>query len=418
MNYIRIIQNHIKLLSNTMSLAFIKGIDMVTQLIVLPRLISVLGIEQYGNIAFYVVVMQYIQSVCDFGYNYNATHRIASARSQLDINVVFSSVQLAKIAIMFVVLVVLIAFFIINGYDSILLVLGLALFVVFQSFSIDWFYLGSQNMLIIAVYKLICRSIYVIYIYLYITSSSSYTEVVLLDCLIPVFMTTFSIITALLYYKVRFCRVQRDIVKELFKESWILYSAGLFIALYRNMNVLLLKVFATPYAVGVYAAVEKVIRACQAVIEPITTGLFPYASKRYDTMRGYVEKTNFVFLLSRVYIIMILLSSAILFYSTPLILSYVKVTLEQGAFIFKIMLIAFAAGSLNYLLGYVGLANMGHNNLFRKSVVYVGSISTVLTLLLILLYQEKGAAYSVAFSEALLTIILFYQLNRLKKYPA
>ena len=410
--------NNLSLAGNTLSLAFIKGIDMVTQLIVLPRLISVLGIEQYGNIAFYIVVMQYIQSICDFGYNFNATQRIASAKSQETINTVFTSVQLAKLVIMIIVLMALFLFFIVKSVDSIFIVYGLSLFVVFQSFSIDWFFLGSQNMLIIAIYKLICRSFYVLYIYFIISSESSYAEVVLLDCLIPVFMTTLSLITALVFYKIRICKVQRDYVKDLFRESWILYSAGLFITVYRNMNVLLLKLFATPYAVGIYAAVEKVIRACQAIIEPVTTALFPYTSRKYDLMDNAKEKVGFVLSLAKIYISVIVLSVFILFLLSTIILSFVNITPSQGDFLFKIMLIAFAAGSLNYLLGYVGLANMGHNNLFRKAVVYVGCISSVVTLFLIYVYDEIGASISVALSETLLTILLFNQLNKLKKQQA
>ncbi len=407
--------DNISLAGNTVSLAMIKGADMVTQLLVMPRIISKLGIEAYGQIALFVVIMQYITFICDFGYNFNATKRISENKIIFNINTVFSAVSSAKVLIMMALLLVLfIASLVFPDTLPHKVTCYLLLFVVFSAFTLDWLYLGLQKMLVPAIIKITYRIFYVAYIYLFITEYSSYTVVVVLDALCPVVLTTLSLLYAFIFLKLRFVRFERVYSIELFKESWVLFSSSVFITFYRNINVLILKLLAGEFYAGVYAAVEKIVRAFQAIIEPITTALFPYVGKKFALFHTNNERTGFIDKLLSLYIPVMAFMALIIWLFTPQILQFMNVDAPYASLNLHIMTLAFFSGCLNYLLGYVGLVNLGKNKDFRHCVTIVGSISLLVAPLLIYLLRDVGAAALIAFSESLLLILVYNKYRQVK----
>lgn len=400
---------------NTASLAMIKGADMVTQLLVMPRLISKLGMESYGQIAFFVVIMQYITFVCDFGYNFNATKRVSENKDSKNISAVFSAVTPAKVLIMAVLLcLIMLAGFIFSEALTIEVSLSLAVFTFFSALTLDWLYLGLQKMIVPATIKIAYRIFYVFYIYIFINEGSSYTSVVILDALCPVVLTSFSLVYAFIFLKIRFVKINKDLSLTLFKESWILFSSSVFITFYRNINVIILKLISGEFYAGVYAAAEKIVRALQAVVEPISTALFPYVGRKFAVLQSNKEKLSFINKLLILYLPSLSLMSLLIWIFTPQVLFYMKVDTPNADLNLHIMILAFFSGCLNYLLGYVGLVNFGKNKDFRYSVTVVGCVSLILSPILVCYLKDIGAAISLALSETLLLVLLVLRFKTIK----
>lgn len=406
---------NLSLAGNTASLAMIKGADMVTQLLVMPMIISKLGMEAYGQIAFFVVIMQYIMMFCDFGYNFNATKRVSENKDVLNVNIVFSAVSSTKVLIMAVLLLLIFITTLVFPRSLPHRVASyLFLFVIFSAFTLDWLYLGLQKMIVPAIIKIVYRIFYVAYIYLFITESSSYTEVVLLDAMCPVVLTTFSLLYAFIILKLRFVRFERAYSIGLFKESWVLFSSSIFITFYRNINVVILKLLAGEFYAGVYAALEKIIRAFQAIIEPITTALFPYVGKKFSLFHTNKERTGFIDKLLSLYIPMLILMVLMIWIFTSPILHFMNVEAPHASMNLHIMTLAFFSGCLNYLLGYVGLVNLDKNKDFQLSVTIVGCVSLIISPILIICLKDVGSAMSLAISESLLLLIIWMRYQKTK----
>lgn len=399
-------------ISNTFSLAISRGVDMVTQLLVMPKLISLFGIDNYGNIAFYTIILQYLTVFCDFGFNFNATKRVTSLNNVDDLSYIFTSVQIAKTLIMVVLNILLFfCFVLINNFDY-KLYLAISIFVVLSSYNIDWLFLGKQQMIVPTILKLIVRFIYVFIIFFYFSPKSNCLYIVMLDCCIPI-ISIFSIIYAMCQYKIRLIKVSKVYIKEIFIESWVLFSSSLFIGFYRNINVLVLKLVAGEYYAGVYAAVEKISRACQSIIEPITTALFPFVSKKTDG--NLHAKRNLINRLLFIYMIGLFLLMQLFIFFTDFILSFFKIEGEGALLNFYIMLSAFFFGCMNYLIGYVGLVNLNLNKQFRSSVFMVGLMAIPLSFVLSYFFKNIGAAISVGISEFVLFVFLFCHFKKYVK---
>lgn len=403
----------VSLAENTIALAFAKGIDMLTQLLVMPRIIYLYGIEVYGNIAFYLVLMQYLLFVCDFGFNFNATKRIAnSLLGKSEYSKILTSVCAAKILISILLIIILTIIFVFISSFSLLLYASFVVYVMFTSFSIDWLYLGTQKMIIPTILKFVARFLYVLCLFFVFDSCTNYEYVIMMDCFLPILIVIPSFFYAILKLKIRLGKVDNAYTKSLFKESWVLFSSSIFILFYRNINVLILKFIAGEYYTGIYASVEKISRAFQAVIEPISTALFPFIGSRGEDKKRMLFE---VLSIAKIYSIILLLAVVIIIVLGEFILRVLDISGENALCNFYIMLVPFFFGSLNYFLGYVGLINLDKEKVFRASVIIVGIISIPQTLLLVYLLNNIGAAISVALAEFLLCSILSFKLIGMKK---
>lgn len=405
----------LSLAGNTASLAMIKGADMITQLLVMPRIILKLGLEAYGQIAFFCVIMQYITFVCDFGYNFNATKRISENKDDNNISSVFSAIVPTKSVIMAIISgLILLASLIFKDALSFKLSIYLIVFTIFSAMTVEWLYLGLQKMVVLAVIKIVYRVFYVLYIYLQLETGASYTDVIFLDALCPVIVTSFSLLFAVRKFRLRFVRVDKDFSITLFKESWVLFSSSVFITFYRNINVILLKLISGEFYAGIYAAIEKIIRASQAIMEPVSTALFPFVGKKFSGMHSNREKVAMIEKLLVLYIPVLCLMAFLIWQFTPQIMNYMKIDTPDASQNLHIMLIAFISGCLNYLLGYVGLVNLGRNRDFRGAVTVTGCISLVLSPVSIAFFDDLGAVMSIAFLEFILLILIGIRFRRIK----
>jgi PST family polysaccharide transporter len=59
------------------------------------------------------------------------------------------------------------------------------------------------------------------------------------------------------------------------RQGSVLFVSGLAIKGYASSGVVLLGLFATPEAAGLFAAAEKIVRACTGLLKPITQAVYP-----------------------------------------------------------------------------------------------------------------------------------------------
>ena len=103
-----------KLIYNFFSLGAVQAISSLIQLIVIPHVISRIGVDGFGVVAVAQVVMFYLAVFTDYGFNQTATRDIAFCRddpkkvSEIFFRVYFSRLFLCIVA--FIVLLALVLF--------------------------------------------------------------------------------------------------------------------------------------------------------------------------------------------------------------------------------------------------------------------------------------------------------------------
>jgi PST family polysaccharide transporter len=183
--------------------------------------------------------------------------------------------------------------------------------------------------------------------------------------------------------------------------------------LYRNTNIFILGIFTKDSIVGLYSAAEKLIRALQTPITPLSEALYPYFSNRFHKTD---ERDNIkvLFKLGRYYFVALgILSLAVLFlsdYITPIILGNKFIQTSVNV---KIMSFVILFGGLNYLFGIIGLVNLNRKKEFAVAVLISGITCISITGIFCKLYFEKAASFAMLASEMVLFAIIISNLIKI-----
>ena len=82
------------LMSNFVSLSLLQVANYVFPLITLPYLTKVVGVENFGRIAFAQAVIVWFQAIVDYGFIYSSVRDIARCREDIKrVSVIYSNVM-------------------------------------------------------------------------------------------------------------------------------------------------------------------------------------------------------------------------------------------------------------------------------------------------------------------------------------
>jgi len=91
-----------KLLSNFVSLSVLQVVGFILPLLVIPYLISVLGVGKFGLVALAQAVITYFAVFTDYGFNLSATRDISINRNNnTKVSSIFNSVLTTKLSLGF-----------------------------------------------------------------------------------------------------------------------------------------------------------------------------------------------------------------------------------------------------------------------------------------------------------------------------
>jgi PST family polysaccharide transporter len=214
------------------------------------------------------------------------------------------------------------------------------------------------------------------------------------------------------YLKVHFSKPSFKKMKFYLLDSWLIFLSTVSISFYREANIIILG-FTTNYAlVGQYAAIEKVVKAIQSLMDPMSKSLFPFFGKRLNSKEG--SNSSFI-KFGKIYVILLLLSIIVIYLIGPyLIIWYLGNSFYSSIIIFQILLPIVFFGGLNYYFGIIGLINLGFNKYFLKSVFVSGIVSLILSYTLSLFFGIIGAAVAMITSEVILFVFILLKFNIMK----
>lgn len=385
------------LFKNIASLFVVQFFNYIAAIILIPFYIRILGVENYGLIAFAQSMMYYFILVTDYGFNISAVQDIAKNDSDAkEISRISSSIFLIKGTLtIFCFLLLLFLVFTFEKFSKnyniyllfYLMVLGNALFPV-------WFFQGIQKMKIISIANILGKGIAIIAIFIFVEGPKDLIKAVILQTSGWLFTGTIGFIYMLKKYRVELIIPERLYLIKKLKEGWHLFISLSSVTLYTTSNIFILGLLTNNLIVGYFSSAEKIIRACQQLIVPISNGLLPVLGKTIET-----SKKKTIDLLGKSLkfstIIFFIISILVFIFAEQISKSLFGNTFKQVIVYIKIMSLVPFASAISHTLGIQGMVSLGFNKELSSIFIEIGVISITLIFLLVYLMGGQGAAICV-----------------------
>jgi polysaccharide transporter, PST family len=403
------------LVENFLSLSFLQVANYIFPLITLPYLVRVLGPEKYGLIAFAQAFIGYFQILTDYGFNLSATREISINRENKEkVSEIFSSVMIIKFFLLllsFGLMIIIVFSFKKFRQDWLIYYLTFGMVLGHTLFPI-WFFQGMERMKYITFLNVLAKLIFTIAIFIFVKRSSDYLYVPLLNSLGFIVAGVLALRIVFKDFGVFFRIPSFKDLKYQLKEGWYIFISTVAISLYTISNTFILGLFTNNTIVGYYSAAEKIIRAIQGFLAPISQTIYPHISKLMNESKEIGVK-----FIRKVTILIggfsFILSFFIFIFADLIVRIILGSQFTESIMVLRIIaFLPFIIG-LSNVFAVQGIIAYGNVKIIPK-ITFVGAISNViLAILLVKLLQAIGVAISLVLAEILVTIVSFYYLMRL-----
>lgn len=404
-----------QLSKNISSLYVLQAANYILPLITLPYLVRVLGVSNYGLIAFSASLIQFFVILTDYGFNLSATREVAVSRDDPKrLGEVMSAVFVVKSVLMVASAFLLTAIvWLVGDYSehwdvyavTFLLVIGNVLFPV-------WLYQGLERMVVITVLNVLVKAAAVVAILMFVNGEDDVVIAAALQsagALLAGVLSLFVLPRICPEVRLRMPSVQR--LREAMQQGWHIFVSQLSANLVNNSNILVLGLFHGSHSVGQYAIAEKIVKAAISVQVPVCHAIYP----RMGTLFNESQEKALVFLrqtLRYVAPIVVAASLLLLLGADFIVRLIVGRADEEVALLIRIMALLPVTILLDNLYGAQILLNIGRRSEFMRAVLYSGLFSIAAALIAVPYFAAKASAAIYLASEVLLLLFMIRYVHK------
>jgi len=249
----RIKPEHSIIIKNTMALFVLQGLEYLLPLILLPYLVRVLGIENFGLLAFASATVAFLRGIVAYGFDLSGPQQIATNReNNLKVSNIFSSIMVVKyllVIIAFIVLCILLLTISKLGQNwelfllTFLIVLGDALFP-------TWYFQGMEKMKFITYLRIGYKSLFVLSVIMFVKQPSDLTFVPLFDGIGAILVGLIAIYIVHAKFGTKFIVPKVENIVYQFKHNWSLFLSNMTVHFYTSINIFVLGLMTSNIVVG------------------------------------------------------------------------------------------------------------------------------------------------------------------------
>jgi O-antigen/teichoic acid export membrane protein len=407
---------------NLASLTCIQVSNALMPLLVFPYALGVVGAVAYSKIAVSEAISLMALSLVIFSFEVDGVARIAGMCAERDaahISRVFSGILYFRLLIFVLCMCALALASPLLTRDQLVLLLCWMLVPLGYALQSNWLFQGLERNAPLALIVVGYRTFTLLFIFATIKTPSDYR-------LVPAYIGGFALAGALaaLFYIVVGLGIRLRIVpvRELaaiFLSGKEIFLGNLSVMLYRDINVILLRVVGLPdVAIAGYSLAEKVIKCAQATMRPINQLFFPKVLSLVRNMSG-PNSDALRQILRLTYPQQLILGAGVVV-GTGIYFAVVgrierlqhfpsKELIET---LVSIMIFSIFFGNANFMLGTAGLNGLNDRLYYLKAICLTGLVSVVTCLVLGAAIGAVGAAISFLLAEALLFFLVSRRYRR------
>lgn len=409
------LSRHKTLLSNFGYLSILNGLNIILPLLTIPYLTNVVGAVHFGDYMFVLVLVQNIEIITNFGFQFSATKTISRNRDDMDyVARLTSSVIASRLLIGAAVVGLLLIFsnFVFKN-EAQQLLFYTSLGMIFGDIFIPvWLFQGLERMKFVTIVNATAKLLFCALVFIVVRQADDYRYILLLNSCGYLVAGIMSMVLVRTQFHMQLPRPHWPLMLRSMRKSLALFFSNVGISLYRNVNVLILNYFVPSASVGIYALTEKIVKAAQSMVTPLSQALFPNLGYK---LKNEGERAFFHFFWRMVWLLSVclLVLAALLWWAAPWIAAFMGRDFTDASGLLALMLPVLFLGCMNYLLGFVGLVNLGHQQFFFYSVFASGTVGILFLFCFVPFWDISAAALAMSLSELLLFILSIMRIFKI-----
>jgi O-antigen/teichoic acid export membrane protein len=408
-----------KLRKNIAALSILQLLNYALPIVVVPYLVRILGPAHYGLLLFAQATVNYANSVTDYGFNLSGTRLIARHRGDSDtLSRIFWSTLAAKSLLMvctLLVLLLLVAIVPVFRANAALLMACFGLVVGNVLFPL-WFFQGMEEMRSITIAQSIARLSVIPLVFAFVTNQTHVVRAAAIQSGTTILAGFIGIpllrrVSTLKWYRPRWSDVMYS-----FRDGWHVFMSTAAIFIYTSTNTLVLGFMSGDVQVGFFGAADKLIKASQGVLLPLTQALYPHlnslAMRSKEAALALIKK-------SLVWIVLISLVMSLVFLAgaSPLCHLVLGRKFDGSIVPLRWMALLPVLIGLSNVFGVQTMLTFGMNKEFNRIVTGSAVLNLLLTFPLARLWGAKGAAIAILLTEIVVTGAMFLKVRSIGMLP-
>jgi PST family polysaccharide transporter len=377
-------------------------------------LVRILGPEKFGLIAFAQAFMQYFVILTDYGFNLSATRLISIHRDDVECkSQIFWSTMWIKSGLMIMSFIIMaVAVFSISKFRA-------EWPVYFVTFSIvtgnvlfpSWYFQGMEKIKLISAINITARAIAVIFLFLMVQEKNDYILASAIQASGFLVGGILSIYFIPSLGPIHFKWPNFNCLKETLREGWPIFISTAGVSLYTSSNVFFLGLLAGNVEVGHFSAAEKLIKAVQGLIAPISQAIYP----RINALATRSQKEALKFIRNSLKWIgsgSFLISILVFILAKPVVLLLLGPQFFEAVPLIQWMsFIPFVVGVSN-VFGVQTMLTFGLKKQFSRILLFSGVFNLMIFFPLVISIGAEGAAISLLLTEIVVTLSMGYILHQ------
>ncbi len=403
-----------RLVENTASLYVLQAANLLLPLVTIPYLLRVLGPERYGLIAFSQAFAAYFAVVTDYGFNLSATQRVAMVRDDpRALNDTFNAVLATKLLLLG--LSAAVAAGVVGAVPrfraewavfgaSFLSVVGGMLFPL-------WLFQGMERMKLVTGVHVAARAATTVGLFVLVRDEGDYVVCALVQAagVLVAGALALGLVRSVAPVRLEVPAAAR--IREQLSDGWHLFLSTAAVSLYTTTNTFVLGLLVGNTAVGYFSAAEKLVKAGQAALSPVTQAIYPHVSATVARSREAA-----LAFLHRVLRWLgagtFAVSLAMLVLSAPVVHLLYGAEFRPTVVVLRWMAFLPFVGAVGNVYGVQTMLTFGMKREFSRIVFGAGLLNLALLMALAPRFGAAGAAAAVLATECAVTSFFFLALRR------
>lgn len=398
---------------NAASLYIIQFTNYIVPLVMVPYLVRVLGPAGYGAVAFAQGFINYLMLFVEYGFDWSATRKISVERDDHQaVNRTAVHVWAAKGLLSLVGLCVflLLVSLVPKLREVSWLLLALYGLMLGNGLFPTWLFQGMERMVAISLINLGMKLGVLVGVFALVRRPE---DVLVYSCLLgggSVAAGLVGMVVSMRMFRLKPARISWAGIWGALREGWVLFLSKASVSLYTAGNTFILGMLTNHSVVGYYSAAEKIVKAVQGLLGPLSQAAYPRFSKMASESKALALQWA-----RRMLVLMGGLGLALsvtLFVGTPVIVGIVLgPEYEPSIMVIRILTVQPLLIGASNVLGVQIMLPFGKDRAFISILLGAGLINIALAILLTPIWKEVGMAAAVLFSEAFVTVSMLIYLK-------